>query len=90
MKLLLIRVLIKIVGKQIRELRDEGVSIGAHSHSHYHMSDLSIDEVKKEIETSNNIFLKELGSIPPLFAFPYGETNEEIMNLLKSNTQPIN
>ena len=69
---------------QIRELRDEGVSIGAHSHSHYHMSDLSIDEVKKEIETSNNIFLKELGSIPPLFAFPYGETNEEIMNLLKS------
>ena len=69
---------------QIRELRHEGVSIGAHSHSHYHMSDLSIDEVKKEIETSNNIFLKELGSIPALFAFPYGEANEEIMNLLKS------
>ena len=46
---------------QIRELRDEGVSIGAHSHSHYHMSDLSIDEVRNEIEISNNIFLKEDG-----------------------------
>tara|TARA_Y100000741_G_scaffold209138_1_gene159287 strand:- start:805 stop:1818 length:1014 start_codon:yes stop_codon:yes gene_type:complete len=68
---------------QIRELRDEGVSIGAHSHSHYHMSELSIDEVINEIEISNNIFLKELGEIPPLFAFPYGEANEEIMNLLK-------
>ncbi len=68
---------------QIRELRDQGVSIGAHSHSHYHMSDLSIDEVRKEIEISNNIFLKELGKIPPLFAFPYGEANEEIINLLK-------
>jgi len=68
---------------QIRELRDEGVSIGAHSHSHYHMSELSIDEVINEIEISNNIFLKELGEIPSLFAFPYGEANKEIMNLLK-------
>ena len=68
---------------QIRELVNEGVSIGAHSHSHYHMSDLSIDEVKDEIEISNNIFLRELGSIPSLFAYPYGETNEEIINLLK-------
>ncbi|MDC0216483.1 polysaccharide deacetylase family protein [Pelagibacteraceae bacterium] len=68
---------------QIRELVNEGVSIGAHSHSHYHMADLSIDEVKDEIEISNNIFLKELGSIPSLFAFPYGEANEEIINLLK-------
>ena len=68
---------------QIRELVNEGVSIGAHSHSHYHMADLSIKEVRDEIEISNNIFLKELGSIPPLFAFPYGEANEEIINLLK-------
>ena len=68
---------------QIRELRDEGVSIGAHSHNHYHMSDLSIDEIKKEIEISNNIFLKELGKIPALFAFPYGEANQKIINLLK-------
>jgi len=68
---------------QIRELVNEGVSIGAHSHSHYHMADLSIGEVRDEIEISNNIFLKELGSIPPLFAFPYGEANEEIINLLK-------
>ena len=47
------------------------------------MADLSIEEVRDEIEISNNIFLKELGSIPSLFAFPYGEANEEIINLLK-------
>ncbi len=68
---------------QIRELRDEGVTIGAHSHNHYHMSDLTIEEVKNEIEISNNIFLRELGNIPSLFAFPYGEANEEMMSLLK-------
>ena len=47
------------------------------------MSDLTIDDVRNEIEISNNIFLKELGEIPSLFAFPYGETNEQIINLLK-------
>jgi len=68
---------------QIRMLRDEGVTIGAHSHTHAHMPDLNIEDVKKEIELSNKIFLKELGMIPNLFAFPYGETNSEIINLIK-------
>ena len=68
---------------QIRVLKKEGVTIGAHSHNHYHMSDLNIDEVKKEIEISNQIFLRELGEIPALFAYPYGETNSSIINLLK-------
>ena len=68
---------------QIRKLKNEGVEIGAHSHSHMHMSDLSIEDVKKELETSNRIFLKELGEIPRLFAYPYGEANNEIIKLLK-------
>ncbi|OUW95169.1 MAG: hypothetical protein CBD97_03190 [Pelagibacteraceae bacterium TMED237] len=68
---------------QIRKLKEEGVTIGAHSHTHAHMPDLSLEEVKKEIELSNKIFLKELGEIPTLFAFPYGETNTEIINLIK-------
>ncbi len=68
---------------QIRELKEEGVIIGAHSHTHAHMPDISIEEVRKEIETSNQIFLKELGEIPTLFAFPYGETTDEIIELVK-------
>ncbi len=68
---------------QLRKLKEEGVSIGAHSHTHAHMPDISLDEVKKEIELSNKIFLKEIGEIPTLFAFPYGETNNQIIDLLK-------
>ncbi len=68
---------------QIRKLKEEGVEIGAHSHTHAHMPDISIDEIKNEIEVSNKIFLKELGEIPTLFAYPYGETNNEIINLIK-------
>ena len=68
---------------QIRKLKKEGVTIGAHSHTHAHMPDLTREEVIKEIEISNKIFLKELGEIPTLFAFPYGETNSEIIQLIK-------
>ena len=68
---------------QIRKLKEEGVVIGAHSHTHAHMPDISIEEVRNEIETSNKIFLKELGEIPTLFAFPYGETTDEIIELIK-------
>jgi peptidoglycan/xylan/chitin deacetylase (PgdA/CDA1 family) len=68
---------------QIRLLVNEGVTIGGHSHSHKHLPEMSISEIKKEIEKSNKIFLKELGKIPSLFAYPYGEANESIMNLLK-------
>ena len=68
---------------QIRKLKDEGVTIGAHSHTHAHMPDLSIDEIIQEIEVSNKIFLKELGEIPTLFAFPYGETSSEIIEIIK-------
>ncbi len=68
---------------QIRKLKSEGVTIGAHSHTHAHMPDVSIDELRKEIELSNKIFLKELGEIPSLFAYPYGETSSEIIELIK-------
>ena len=68
---------------QIRQLKKEGVSIGGHSHTHNHLPNLSIEEIKKDIELSNKIFLKEIGEIPTLFAYPYGEANERIMDLLK-------
>ena len=68
---------------QIRKLKEEGVTIGAHSHTHAHMANIQLDEVRSEIETSNKIFLKELGEIPTLFAYPYGETTSEIIDLIK-------
>ncbi len=68
---------------QIRFLKNEGVTIGAHSHTHYHMTNMSNEEIKKEIEMSNKIFLKEINEIPSLFAYPYGEADERLFNILK-------
>ena len=68
---------------EIRQLKKEGVTIGGHSHTHSHMTTLSTEEIKKELEISNKIFLEELGEIPNLFAYPYGEADSRIMQLLK-------
>ena len=68
---------------EIRFLMNDGVNIGAHSHNHGHLPEMSIDQIQKELETSNKIFLKELGKVPSLFAFPYGEADNRIINLLK-------
>ena len=68
---------------EIRFLKSDGVTIGAHSHTHNHMVELSLNKIREEIEISNKIFLKELGEIPSLFAYPYGETDNRIINLLK-------
>ena len=68
---------------EIRKLKEEGVEIGAHSHNHSHMPDLTLSEIKDEIEISNKIFLKEIGQIPTLFAYPYGETNQDIIKILQ-------
>ena len=35
---------------QIRMLKSEGVEIAAHSHTHGHLPEMSIEEIKKEIE----------------------------------------
>ena len=68
---------------QIRLLKNEGVTIGAHSHNHHHMPDLDNVDIIEEIEKSNKIFLRELGEIPSLFAYPYGETNSNIIDLIE-------
>ena len=69
---------------QIRQLKKEGVTIASHSHSHNHLPEMSITEFIKELETSNRIFLKEIGEIPTLFAYPYGETDEKFIDVLKN------
>ena len=69
---------------EIRKLKNDGVTIGGHSHTHNHLPNMSTDEVKKEIEISNKIFLDELGEIPTLFAYPYGEASVKVINLLKN------
>ena len=68
---------------QIRILQDEGVQIGSQTRSHPHMNDISLSDAKEELEFSNKRFLEEIGQRPKLFAYPYGEYNLGVVELVK-------
>ena len=59
----------------VRRLRDEGVTIGAHSHTHFSYATLKPDEVRADLATAAALYKQELGAVPALFAYPFGEWN---------------
>ena len=68
---------------QIRILQDEGVQIGSQTRSHPHMHEISITDAEDELKISNQRFLEEIGQRPKLFAYPYGEYNLDVIELVK-------
>ena len=63
---------------QIREIRAGGGSIGHHTASHLHMVDASAERVGGEIRTASDRYKKELGEVPRVFAYPFGEASLEV------------
>ena len=68
---------------QIREMADSGVTIGHHTRNHFHLVNYDKETIIKEIEKANNDFLENLGFVPDIFAYPYGEYNYEIKQITK-------
>lgn len=58
---------------QIRELKKAGVTIGSQTHTHLHMASSSATRNAADLEKSNARFRAELGEVPRIIAYPYGE-----------------
>ncbi len=69
---------------QVRELAKAGVTIGAHSASHAHLPEAGPAAVGRELAASNARFEKELGFVPRIFAYPYGEASLAVINAVKA------
>jgi peptidoglycan/xylan/chitin deacetylase (PgdA/CDA1 family) len=67
---------------QLRELRDEGVAIGAHTRTHPALTQLSSADAGAEIEGSQTDLCRELGSTVPIFSFPFGDHNDAVVKLV--------
>ena len=71
---------------QIREIKNEGFAlIGHHSHSHEYLVDKKSEEFITDIEIANKIFLKEIGYIPKLFSYPFGEYSKFMRDYISQN-----
>ena len=72
--------------KQIKEIeKNDFVTIGHHSHSHEYLIDKSNEEFVDDIKKASNIFLKELGYVPNLFSYPFGEYSKFMKDYIAKN-----
>jgi peptidoglycan/xylan/chitin deacetylase (PgdA/CDA1 family) len=71
---------------QIREVDSEDFSlIGHHSHSHEYLIDEDTNNFILDIAKANVIFQKELGSIPNIFSYPFGEYSKFMKDYISKN-----
>ena len=72
--------------EQIKEVEKKDFAyIGHHSHSHEYLIDMSNEEFILDIKTADKIFLNELGYIPDLFSYPFGEYSKFMKNYISEN-----
>lgn len=69
--------------EDVRQLIAAGISIGAHSVTHPILTNMSLDDARREIIESKSEIEKQLDCPVTLFAYPNGDYNPEIANILK-------
>lgn len=76
--------------QQMREMQKNGVQFANHSQNHDYLTKKSpgesqqawIDRMKMDIAAAQKRLQEELGQAPSLFAYPYGEYNLDLMNII--------
>jgi len=67
--------------QQILEMQDYGIEFGSHTLSHTDLTKKSYEEAKKELAESKKTLEEKLGREIKLFAYPYGNSNEEVKKI---------
>lgn len=73
--------------QEILEAEKRGVEIGNHSHGHLHFLDVELPKERisifvSDLVSAQTIFEKELGFIPKLYSYPYGEYDAIVSGVL--------
>ncbi len=72
--------------EQIKEIeKEEFTLIGHHSHTHDYLIEKSDQEFIQDIEKANKIFKTNLGYVPNIFSYPFGEYSEFMRNYVSKN-----
>ena len=71
---------------QIKEIeRFDFATIGHHSHSHEYLIEKTNKEFVSDIKKANNMFLKNIGYIPTIFSYPFGEYSKFMKDYVSKN-----
>ena len=67
--------------QQVKDASKYG-EIGVHSYAHPHLAKLSNEEIRKDTLLAIKYFKKYLGYVPSSYAYPYGEYDERVKNII--------
>jgi peptidoglycan/xylan/chitin deacetylase (PgdA/CDA1 family) len=67
----------------LRRLKEEGVTLGAHSRNHPLMDRIGREEIREEVLGSLDDLRREIGEAPPIFCFPDGRCSSETSEVLR-------
>jgi peptidoglycan/xylan/chitin deacetylase (PgdA/CDA1 family) len=62
---------------ELRELAQEGVELGAHSHTHADLTGLQGEQLAEEFELPLRLIEERVGKKPRAFAYPYGKVDAQ-------------
>lgn len=67
----------------LRQIHAEGHEIGNHSYNHKNLTQISAEQLRQQIEKTNNIIEKITGVKPEFLRPPYGALNKQVVRLTK-------
>jgi len=67
--------------EQVKKSSEFG-EIGIHSYAHPHLAKLSNKEIIKDTKKAIEVFKKNIGFIPNMYAYPYGEYNKRVKEII--------
>lgn len=68
---------------QLRQLDNEGVTLGSHTQTHPVLTQISSNQIREEIRRSQQDLKREIGYALPIFCYPYGDHNDVVTSILK-------
>lgn len=71
--------------KEIKEMNAAGITIGAHTLDHVHLTKVSPAEAQRQILESKKLLEKELGKEVRYFCYPYGDFNRNVVEMVKES-----
>ena len=72
--------------EQIKEIeKTDFAVIGHHSHTHDYLIDKTHEEFIDDIETASKLFTENIGYIPTLFSYPFGEYSKIMKDYISRN-----
>ena len=66
-------------------IRSNLIFVANHTWSHANLTSASSEKINFEVQTAQKQFAERLGSSPKIFAYPYGQISQAIINYLSTN-----